>query len=113
MQKFEDITHEYRVILVNGTVIAVVRKDKRRPRSTGSNFVVPTARETRVVGQVASQYCVDEDGESIEGVIGVDLALTRDQRVVVIEENRAPQWRRVQEVLGINIANRIFEEIGH
>jgi len=106
MQKFEDITHEYRVVVVNGTVIAAVLKNKTSNRSTGSEFTRLPDRAVDIVGQRTSAVC------NPEGIFGIDVGFTSDRRIIIIEENRAPEWRRLQEVSGVNIADAILTNIG-
>jgi len=103
VQPFENILNEYRVLLVDGEVIAVVEKIKSVATATGSSFVVPQ-NDIKDVKSFAHGYC------SMIGVVGADIAIT-DNGFIMIEENRAPQWRRLQEITGIDIAAKIVDRI--
>lgn len=100
VQPFEIILNEYRVLLMDGKVVATVEKIKNSATARGSAFVVP--RDAKDANIFARTYC------SSVGVVGADVART-DHGFILIEENRAPQWRRLQEVTGIDIANEIVK----
>lgn len=102
VQPFENILHEYRVMITDGQIIAIAEKIKNSATATGSAFVVPK-HDIKEVSSFARGYC------STIGTVGADIAET-DRGFIVIEENRAPQWRRLQEITGIDIADAIIRK---
>jgi glutathione synthase/RimK-type ligase-like ATP-grasp enzyme len=105
MQKFENIVREYRIMLVDGAAITGVEKNKKNNRTTGSQFIpIQNEPDTLAVLRGCREFCSDK------GIVGVDIGLCSDGRIVVIEENRAPGWDRL-DVAGVNVANAIIEKI--
>jgi glutathione synthase/RimK-type ligase-like ATP-grasp enzyme len=104
VQPFEEIAHEYRVLMVNGRAIAVAEKIKKNRMARGSRLVVPEVDKNVVVATAACETsCSDE------GIVGVDVAVHKNGCVVIIEENRAPMWRRLNRITDFDVASRILD----
>lgn len=48
--------------------------------------------------------------QNIQGLIGFDVAQLEDNSYVIIEENYAPEWKRVHSLLNINISEKIINQ---
>lgn len=42
------------------------------------------------------------------GLYGVDVAVTEDKRIQIIETNYSPEWERMDKILGINVAKIVL-----
>jgi glutathione synthase/RimK-type ligase-like ATP-grasp enzyme len=104
IQPFDPIAREFRVMLVNGAIIATIEKVKRNRQARGSAFVVPERDDDIVELEL---FCLSNCSHS--GVVGADVAILENGRTIMIEENRAPGWKRFQQALGFNVAEKIYE----
>lgn len=106
VQPFEDIVNEYRVLMVNGYIISTIEKIKKSRTAVGSRFVQPKKSDDLIyIETTCKLHCAND------GIVGIDVAKTSDGRVIIIEENRAPGWRRFQDVIGFDVAEAIVDAL--
>jgi glutathione synthase/RimK-type ligase-like ATP-grasp enzyme len=104
-QDFVEFRKEYRVMVVDGRAISIVEKVKA-PGQTAAN----AAQGSRFVAAEAPGLVeLVVRNVSPEGILGVDVAVDAQDRVHLIETNRAPQWEVFEQATGINVAKIIIE----
>jgi hypothetical protein len=91
---------EWRVIVMNGVIIAAAEKLRNNMRNIGCEY--GHCRDGAMLFFLA-QY-TDK-----EGLIGYDVGKKASGGYFVIEGNRAPEWERLQAAIGIDVATRILE----
>lgn len=100
-QHCEDFSHEYRVLMVNDHILAIVEKDKgprpfnRENEARGTRFL-PVVLSTQAHNDIAAAIAATCDPA---GLLGVDVGWARDNQIHIIEENRAPEWENFQQAL--------------
>ena len=105
-QAYENFVDEFRVIVIEGESVGVVKKIPSGKSiavnaAQGANFIAVNAPE--VVSFALKNV-------SKEGILGVDIGITQEGKYRIIEENRTPLWRTFESVTGINVAKKIVEE---
>lgn len=105
IQKFLNVAAEYRVLVLDGTPLLCIRKEKSRPTAIGSNFVVAEDQQAIDVSNFAANNVNDR------GVYGIDAGVTDTGAYVIFDANRAPQWRRLQEATGVGVGRKIVDKI--
>lgn len=105
VQPYLDIIAEYRVLVLNGTVIAAAKKtndhDFRKNASLGATF---TAAPLELFKQF-TPACV------FTGLYGLDVVHTATGDWKVIEINRCPGWKALQPVTTVNIAEVVLQSL--
>ena len=104
LQEFiQPIIREYRVYLVNNKVVNWVKKVRAvetKKLFRGRKFeAVELPEDVRV-------YC---ELNSRPGLVGLDIVKTREGKLYIIEQNRAPEWNRTDGVTNKNTAKLVLE----
>ena len=97
IQKFIEIDKEYRVFIVNGEVIAFLKKIRRE----NGSIKYKKMRYQRLGEYVANHV-------SQIGVLGVDACKDIHGNFYIIEANRSPMFRGIEKKTGINISHEIL-----
>lgn len=102
-ERFLDVRHEYRVLVLGGRVLGSVRKDDvpgdfRRNASLGGTGVPssPSAAVRRICERSARILGCE--------FAGIDVAVAKDGRTYVLDVNRAPGFIAFERDTGMNIA---------
>lgn len=106
LEEFIQIEAEYRVLTLDGGMIASARKTPR----TG-DFLGNAAADAEFAAEAlpeAGRVVLDET--AVHGLAGVDIALQICGAAFLVEINRQPQWRALQKATDVNVAARI---LGH
>lgn len=103
LQKYISIDKEYRVIVLDGSVLGLVEKEPApdfiaRNAAKGSHFIQAESTE---VADFALNKC------SKKGLVGVDVILDTSGKFWLVESNRSPQWQYFEKATGINVASEI------
>ena len=107
LQSFEDIIKEYRVLMIHGHCLGVVEK-MREDATVAANAaqgIIFQATNQPDIENYVKQHVSDL------GLLGVDVAETRDNRYIIIEANRAPEWEAFDYAVGKNIAEDMIRII--
>ena len=107
VQKFVDFKREFRVLLVHGHCLGAVEKQlpegsRIANAAQGARFVV--VDDLDLIRYVLSNV-------PPRGLIGVDIATDAGGNYYIIEENRAPNWREIEKVLGIDVAREVIVRV--
>lgn len=104
LQQFMDFQEEYRVILIDGECLGVVRKCPKK----GS--IVTNAEQGGTFIEVEAPDIVDFTIQHVskEGILGVDVARDSQGQLHIIEANRSPLWGTFEQATGINVAKEII-----
>lgn len=105
-QAYENLIDEFRVIVVEGEPVGVVKKIPSEETiavnaAQGASFIPVNAPDV---------VSFTIENVSKEGILGVDIGITTEGNYRIIEENRAPLWRTFESVTGINVAEKIIEQ---
>ena len=102
IQKFIEIDKEYRVFVVDGRVIAFLKKIRKE------NGRIKYKRMTyRRLGEYVRSHV------SEIGVLGVDACKDINGDFYIIEANRSPMFRGIEKKTGINISYEILRRYNH
>lgn len=97
LQEFYDKKFEYRVITWNGEVINFARKMLKT--ADGNQFA---GRRFEARGTLHNDYVEYIRNNAKQGFLGIDITRTRDGRIIIIEENRAPEFESLDAATGKN-----------
>lgn len=106
-QRFVPFKAEWRVTVVNGRSIGVVRR-VAPPGVITHNAATGATYEIAYSPDVAS---LAERCHSGPGIVGVDVALADDGTLHVIEGNWACQWGLFEDTTGVNVARAIARSL--
>ena len=101
----QNIIREYRVYLVNNKAVNWVKKVRAAETKKlfkGRKFeAVELPEDVRV-------YC---ELNARTGLVGLDIVKTREGKLYIIEQNRAPEWERTDKVTNKNTAKLVLEAL--
>lgn len=104
LQEFiQNIIREYRVYLVNNRVVNWVKKYRSpntRKLFKGRRF------EAVELPEDIRMYC---EQNARPGMVGLDIVKTREGKLIIIEQNRAPEWERTDLATNKNTAKLVLE----
>ena len=102
-----DIAAEFRIYTLDGTAIGCVRRVAEGPGQLGNASqgaeLVEEAPPPEVLAGIGKIMC--------GGLVGWDVALLKDGKVVVIERNRPPAWKHFSKVSEVNIAALVIARL--
>ena len=103
LQQFLYLIEEYRVILFNHRLVNSASKvmDDRKLFS-GRRF------NKVELPDIIRDYAI---AHSKYGLVGMDIGLTRDGLVFILEQNRAPEFEHIDKATGLNTAELIIKEM--
>lgn len=103
LQSYMEFLAEYRVMLVGSHVIGVAQKRRHEGQ------VAANAARGGVFTAVDAPDVIDFTVSNVdqEGILGVDIARDSENRLHVIEANRAPLWEEFERATGTNVAKEI------
>jgi len=99
VQQLVTIEREYRVMVLDGELLGMVQK---RAGERHRDFVA--ARDDDV-----SDFVLNIVSQT--GLLGVDVGVTEDGTIHIIEANRAPEWERFQVASGVDVATNLMEHL--
>ena len=107
VQKWINFKTEYRCLIVNGYSIGLTKKERRRNSLTANanncdNF-------TKVNNKNIEKFVIQNS--SNEGLLGIDVAVSEEDEIHIIEANREPEWYTFQNAVGFNVADVIIKNI--
>lgn len=108
LQKYIPITFDYRVMVVDGTVLGVMKR-----YNEGEDFLTVRAggeRESVELPESALNIAIHSANIAGLSIAGVDL-LEHEGKYYRIEVNMSPQFRVFEEVTHVNVAGAICEMI--
>lgn len=105
LQQFVKFKEEYRVFVIYGRVLGVVKKIR------GSNKIPANAAQgatfINVNNPIIAEFALQHVNR--ESILGVDVAIGPDGECHIIESNRAPLWYHFEGVTGINVGKEIVK----
>ena len=104
-QEYIDVKDEFRVIIIGGKFIGMVKKPDiegkiTRNAAQGGEFI--KAYDEEVVLFILKNT-------NTRGIIGVDAVRDKQGKIFILESNRSPQWRSFEKTTNINVAAKIIE----
>ena len=105
LQQFLHIVAEYRVLVLDGTVVAVTRK------LPASNAVAANVAQGGKLVAVDAPEIADFAVRhvSTQGLLGVDVVLDVVGQLYILEANRAPLWYGFTQATGVDVAAMIVK----
>jgi carbamoylphosphate synthase large subunit len=109
LQSFEEILKEYRVLMIHGHCLGIVEKVRERTTiaANAAQGIQFQASNHPDIENYVKQHVSDI------GLLGVDVATTKDDRYIIIEANRAPEWQAFDKAVGKNVAEDIIRIIAN
>uniref|UniRef100_A0A6H2A479 ATP-grasp fold RimK-type domain-containing protein n=1 Tax=viral metagenome TaxID=1070528 RepID=A0A6H2A479_9ZZZZ len=102
IQKFINIDKEYRMFVVNGKIIASMKKI----RKANGNISYKRMRFARM-----AEFVIEHVSKT--GILGVDVCQDIGGNFFIIEANRGPMFHYLEDKTGINISREIFNNLGN
>ena len=103
LQKYMNFKVEYRAFVIGGKCIGLAKK------IPAEGSLVPNAAKGGKFENVENskiKYFVENNCDSIS-ILGVDVAIDKNDEFHIIEANYSPQWKEFKKATGINIAQKI------
>lgn len=100
IQTFINIDKEYRMFMVNGKIIASMKKI----RGENGGIKYKRMRFARL-----AEFVVEHVSKT--GVLGIDACQDTDGNFYIIEANRSPMFHYLEDRTGINISREIFNNL--
>lgn len=103
LQEFLNKRFEYRVMTFNGRIINFAKKMLKTEDGNqfgGRRFVAARTLHQDYINYIAAH--------GRDGLVGIDITRTRDGRIVIIEENRAPEFESLDRATGVSTAQLIY-----
>jgi glutathione synthase/RimK-type ligase-like ATP-grasp enzyme len=104
-----DIVSEFRVVVVGGKSLAVIRKD--RTYSEENSFATGLDVDSLVVDKEVADFA--EKAAAIDGldICGADVVRVADGKLYLIENNRCPDLATFTNITKVNVGNKIVDFI--
>jgi hypothetical protein len=104
-QKYIHVKDEFRAFIIGGKLIGLVKKldikgKISRNAAQGGAFI--KAKDNEVAGFILKNV-------NTRGIVGVDAVRDEQGKLFILESNRSPQWRSLEQATNINVAERIIE----
>lgn len=104
LQKYIQFHSEYRVMLFNNYCLGVAEKKQSQ------NIVQANAQQG---GEYMAVDCPDVIDFAIknktqQGILGIDIARDKENNLYILEENYAPKWESLDQIVNENIAKQII-----
>ena len=103
LQEFLNKKFEYRVMTFNGRTVNFAKKMLKT--EDGNQF---GGRRFVATGTLHQDYIDYITAHGRDGLVGIDIARTRDGRIIIIEENRAPEFESLDRATGVSTAKLIY-----
>lgn len=107
LQKYTLFTQEYRVLILNGSIIGTVQKHPQQGHIAANAAQGATFRAIDTPQSLIPALL----HVSNQGLIGVDVAIDQDNQAHIIETNRAPLWEQFEQATQINVAKIIIDQL--
>ena len=101
IQNYINIDKEYRMFVVNGKIIASMKKI----RKANGNISYKRMRFARL-----AEFVIENVSKT--GILGVDACQDVEGNFFIIEANRSPMFHYLEDKTGINISREIFNNLG-
>jgi glutathione synthase/RimK-type ligase-like ATP-grasp enzyme len=106
VQPIIEILDEYRVYIVNGKVLGLGTK-KSSKTANNQVKVLKLVDLPEAVIELAAKVA---DKLSVMNLLGLDIATRSQDKPVLIEANRSPQFKRFNELAGFNLAIELLKD---
>ncbi len=111
-QEFQTSGFDLRVIVLNGRVLGIMKRTPREGEFL-SNFsqggrveqLIVNSEELKIIEQLATKTAKHFKLD----YVGVDLMLNNNNEWVVLEVNRACQFKGFEQATGVNIASKVVD----
>lgn len=106
-QTYVKFVEEYRVMILDGEILGVVRKIAKDGKvqanaAQGGQFVKSN-------NEMLEDFVKENVSE--QGLLGVDVAIDSEKQVHIIETNRAPQWKVFEQATRMDVAREIIMRV--
>ncbi|MBN2349294.1 MAG: hypothetical protein JXJ22_10675 [Bacteroidales bacterium] len=105
VQEYIKVIKEFRGIVIGGEVIGLCEKipgqDKIRLNAAKGSLLMQV--ENNEIKQFIEKH------SSNKGIIGVDVVINDEQKLYILESNRAPGWKYFMKATGINVGEKIID----
>lgn len=107
LQRFVEFTREFRALIIHGHCLGIVEKHK----SADTRFAnaAQGAWFTPVEDASLVQFILSNINS--QGLVGVDVAIDRENTYRIIEANRAPNWREIAGATGTDVSRSILVRV--
>jgi hypothetical protein len=107
-QVFEDLVADFRVLILNGQLLGTVRRNIKIKYGYRATVEVAGAAE---VPQKISDKCIEVTNKLGCDLCGFDIGESKSGEFAFIEYNTSPQFEGYERETGVNIAQKVIEEL--
>lgn len=111
LQSFEKFVKEFRVMMVGLEIIGVASKIKNDGSIVANRAHCKDWVKEELTTSLATSVNDIYRRPLYPTIMGLDVGMTEDGTLHMIEENYAPQWKPFQDATGINVAEKILQDI--
>ena len=112
VQEFQTSGFDLRVIVLGGGVLGIMKRTPREGEFL-SNFSQGGSVEQLIINNeeliIIKQIAIKTAGHFKLDYVGVDLMLNNKKEWVVLEVNRACQFKGFEQATGVNIASKVVK----
>lgn len=104
-QKYLHVKDEFRAFIIGGKLIGLVKKldiKGKITRNAAQGGVFIKTKDNEIARFILKNV-------NTRGIVGVDAVRDEQGKLFILESNRSPQWRSLEQATNINVAERIIE----